>query len=480
MDTPPQRAPALEDRLVEALRREGTPEGEGSFTLGSADAVSKLEVLRGEHPWSWVLHVARGLVRAGVSQVAARDGLQHLGRLVLRSPEPIHMPTDVGALWPVVAGAAQSAYPGTREIILGMVMGCNDGLSRVELASGPTRLVVEGTDVQLWTEPDQADRGFWLRASGETAPRRQGRRAEIWALSERARFSPVQLDLGFVRPDVPGSVVRDAIRLPRGNARLELPSALRVTLGYSPGAPPEIRVVVDGVWIESRRVEAAPDGYIAVLAGDFQLDAALRRCVEDHQLTDALAKISAQLPRVGPVDPEDRRRVDDRVESDLKKLRRWPRLAVPLALVALIVSAWRLEAWCAQPESPNFWLIVRWIWAGLPVLVPAYFVDEFFARKRLPRRFPPSHWFRARVRPSRITAGRLWLPLLFVFFVIVVRTYRLQYLERFGADIHGSARHELARILVAGVAWSALFWTLVTMVGLMFLARLFVPRQRDG
>ncbi len=331
--------PALVDRIVDELRDgEGVGEAEaGAFTLDLESAERKLRKISLPNPLHWVLLVLRGAVRAGATRVCSTEVD---GRLRIELDRELALPEDRGGF--VNAGAGQGPR-GLRELVLGAFVGVAAGLDEVSIQSGTRRYVVTRDGVV----DEQVDRGagVTIEARGRLVPPVDGERAEQWVLRKRGRYLELDLEVGGER----ASFGRGAdIDLDAGAATVEGSEAERasgrhtraVTFGFVAQKRGEIRLLVDGVWVETLPRRRWKSGLVAVVSGELRLDAGQLHVVQDAGYEAAMERVEREARSARG--SRDGMALMSRVHEDLAKGTEWTDRVVPglfsYALAGMLIA----------------------------------------------------------------------------------------------------------------------------------------------
>ncbi len=416
--------PRLVDRLVDELRDvatlENAPASHGAFTLESDAARRKLRALRGETPSFWVLHVLRGFVRLGAGAVHVTG----TSSFTMHVPGvELDLPVTEEASWHIVAGIGQGTdADALRPILLGALVGLNAGLGRVVVTSRGRRLTVGPDGIDCGAAAG-GDGSLTVRGDGRPEPLVDGRRTELWALLKRGRGTGLKLFFDGVLLDgaehelsglAPGE--REMHEAWLVSARRELEGVF-VRGAWIPWAPGEIRLEVDGVWIETIRDPGFANENAISIAGDFRLDAGLQRCVRDPCLDRALELVQQGLREQAlPAPTSQREDMRGQAETAMARSARWfwqpggsqqlPLLSVG-TVVALGVPLWAIvrtyQLLLRSPDADEVWagillvtILLSFIAWVPPVLGMMVVGDSYRARRALTKAFPPHHACRGR------------------------------------------------------------------------------------
>ncbi len=295
------------DRLVAELHT-GAPEEAGAFSIDAASAERKLRALRLDHPLHWVLVVLRGAVRAGATrvEVSERDG-----DLVMEWPEETALPA--GDLLPTAALGSEGDAAGLREVLLGAFIGINHGLGEVEIASGSRMLVVDGGSIREREVRPTA--GTRVVARGRLVAPLDGQRAELWVLRKRGRYLAIPLMVGRARASfgMDGDLDLDAQTI---EVKPKHERFLRA--GLVDADHGEVRLLADGVWLESITGDAFPPGFVAVLRRGHEVDAGQGSVIRDGEHNRAMDVARAVAKKQRKLDPPPSERLVARLERELE------------------------------------------------------------------------------------------------------------------------------------------------------------------
>ncbi len=288
-----QAEPGLVEQMVESLREGGEAETAepGTFSLDVESADRKLRELRLPNPHHWVLLAVRGMVRAGAKRMSSDE---RGDSLELHGDVALELPAEAGGC---VNAAAGSGGNGLRQLVLAAYVGVRAGLRRVTIRAGTRRFVVQPDRVHL--EEGEAIEGVLIVAEGQLSPDLDGQRVEQWVLRKRCRYLDARLTVGQDQVSAHRMMDIDLDSETLG-FHGESDPEIEVRFGCVPLEEGEVRLLVDGVWVDTVPRKRWHSGLVAVVRGDFELDAGESKVVQNDLYRRALAKAELDRPLERP------------------------------------------------------------------------------------------------------------------------------------------------------------------------------------
>jgi len=269
-ETPDPEAGSLADALVAALGAEGRVEAEGRFTLDRDRAQQKLAGFQLPDPHEYVLMLVQCAVRQGATRIGCR--FKHGKIEIAFDGKPFRI-ADIENLQQELL-SAESDDPaqrhGRRELAVALNTATELNPRRFEVNSaGNLWIRKRGREPQ--TRSGNVPRGAVTRVVIH-----KGLRGALHRLMPggvhpeetliRTRCTAVQIPLMVDR-----EVVLGGLRLGEAVAREEIDHEQYAGLvGFQPlgAAPPELRIVRDGVWIHSMDLDLPTPGFVALVRAD--------------------------------------------------------------------------------------------------------------------------------------------------------------------------------------------------------------------
>lgn len=338
--------------LAAALRADGVLDSEGRFTLDRAEARAKMQKFQLADARRYVLELVQAALLRGASALEFHVDADDM---ILRFDGRVFTAAELDDLWgSLFAEGEGRELRGLRQLALGL---------NAALALLPRQITVESGAHRLLIRPDADDALAPAEPRPDTLvhvrqrPRLglvldffrdlRGRIPEEIHLRERCLHAAARITLD-------GATLAGGTALPGAIERVPIAEpGVRGVIGWTDdGRPAELRLIKDGVWIDSRPLAQCGRGIVAVIeADDLRRDASLAKIVDDPALARALALahdarwtlfaalLKRQLPVVSRVRDEV---LDSLVPDDLARL--------PAAREAAAAVTWP-DARSASPRS---------------------------------------------------------------------------------------------------------------------------------
>lgn len=357
---------AVADLLVEVLEGEGAIDGGGQFTLDLTVALEKVGRFALPNVEDVPLMLVRSAVLRGAQRIHVRVDAESLR--VEHDGRPFREAALRRLFDALLGEEAGSAEAGLRELAVAVATARHMSLRSLVVESGG-----DEAGVRLRLRPgrppvvENAPAGIhgirvhWSRALGADVVDRQsahavGRLPEVQTILDRCRYCPVELWLQgkAVLREVDGGGLLGTVRI--------LEPGLRAMMGYQPerGEGLTVRVVRDGVWIDTISIPTGRPGLLAVVESEaLRTDMTGSRVVRDAAW-DALAL------RMQETAPELQRQLALALASDVGRrgLRHRARAEVMLQR-AVVEEVGDSDIANLEPESPLGALVAAPIWHRL-------------------------------------------------------------------------------------------------------------------
>lgn len=279
--------------LLDELRAAGDLDSRGRFTLDRAQARAKMQKFQLVDPRRYVLELVQAAALRGATTIAFDIDADDMR---MRFDGERFTGEELGELWgSIFVDGEEPLLRGLRQLALGLNAGLGLDPRRITVRSGGQQLVLRpGADEQLTPiDPPVAGTTIHLEQRVrlglvvEFFKNVRGRLAEEVHLRERCAYTAMAVSLdgaaisGGLR--VPGALVEHAFAAPG------MRGVIALTSGEQPAT---LRLVKDGVWIDTLPLELCGPGIVGVVEGEqLRRDVSLARIVAD----DALKALKRQL-----------------------------------------------------------------------------------------------------------------------------------------------------------------------------------------
>lgn len=283
------------DDLLGELRAGGEVDSQGRFTLDRAQARAKMQKFQLADARRYVLELVQAAVLRGATTIAFDIDADDMH---MRCDGESFAAAELDDLWGSIFADGDGAdLRGLRQLALGL---------NAALGMDPKRIVVRSGGHQLTVQPgkDDALAAIDPPAAGFTIHVQQrariglvvdffrnlgGSLGEERHLRERCRYSTIPITLDRV-PIVVGLRGEDVL----GEQPIAADGVKGVVAFVRHDRPSELRLVKDGVWIDSVPLEECGPGFVAVVAGDqLRKDVSLAKIVADDALAEIVGLVRA-------------------------------------------------------------------------------------------------------------------------------------------------------------------------------------------
>lgn len=275
--------------LLDALREGGDVDSHGRFTLDRAQARAKMQKFQLADARRYVLELVQAAVLRGATAIEFAIDADDMR---MRFDGPPFTAAELDDLWgSIFADGDARPLRAVRQLALGLNAALGLAPKRISICSGDRRLLLRpgrddehaALDPPLAGTEIHVERRLQLGLFVDFFRNLGGRLGEQVHLRARCEYAPIPITL-------------DGAPLVRGmhvyGARVEQPFTATGVAGVvalvGDARPAELRLVKDGVWIDTHSLEQCGPGIVAVVAADaLRKDVSLAKIVAD----DALAPI---------------------------------------------------------------------------------------------------------------------------------------------------------------------------------------------
>ena len=329
--------------LMDELRAGGDVDSQGRFTLDHAQARAKMQKFQLVDARRYVLELVQAAVLRGATRIALEIDTDDLNMHFDGAP---FTAAELDDLWgSIFADGDGVELRATRQLALGLNAALGLRPARIFVRSGDQELLLrpDRPEVLIKLEPPIAgteihvEQRLKLDLVLDFLRNIRGKLGEEVYLRERCCHAPIAITIGgasIVRGmHVEGAIVEQPIAAPGVNGVLALTS-------LRPRAPAaELRLVKDGVWIDSQPLEQCGPGVVAVVdAALLRKDVSLAKIVADDALAQIVGLVRAErwglfarlVAASQPLEPPQRERVASEALQFLRPrdLRKRPEVAV--------------------------------------------------------------------------------------------------------------------------------------------------------
>lgn len=284
------------DGLLAELRAGGEVDSSGRFTLDRAQARAKMQKFQLVDARRYVLELVQAAALRGATAIAFDIDADDMR---MRFDGERFTGEELGELWgSIFVDGDQRPLRGLRQLALGLNAGLGLGPRRITVRSGGHQLVLRPGVDELLTSLDPPVAGTTIHLEQrvrfglvvEFFKNIGGRLAEEVHLRERCAHTPLAVSLD-------GATISGGLRV--AGALVEQPFSgpeLRGVIAYMPGEQPAtLRLLKDGVWIETLALDKCGPGIVAVVEGELlRRDVSLARIVADDALKALLRRVRGE------------------------------------------------------------------------------------------------------------------------------------------------------------------------------------------
>lgn len=281
--------------LADELRAGGEVDSQGRFTLDRAQARAKMQKFQLDDARRYVLElvqaaVIRGATRIGFDIDADDMRMRFDGRPFSRA--------ELEELWgSIFADGDEADLRGLRQLALGLNAALGLVPKQIVVRSGTTRLRLAPGKEDALTEAEPAiaettihvEKRLRLGLMVAFFHDLRGSLGEEVYLRERCVYARVSITLD-------GQPIASGPRVPHAMLRLELAEpGLTGMLALLPGeAPAEVRLVKDGVWIDTHPLEGVGPGILAIVEAEaLRKDVSMAKIVADAGFEQVVGLVRA-------------------------------------------------------------------------------------------------------------------------------------------------------------------------------------------
>lgn len=278
--------------LIESLRAEGEVDSVGRFTLDPVKAREKLQKFQLVDAHRYVLELVQAAVLRGSRAITFDIDADDMH---MRFDGAAFTAAELADLWgSIFADGDDRLLRGVRQLALGL---------NAALGLGPRRIVVRSGDQELRLAPGSAETHRTIEAQAETtihvAQRVKlaglglffknlvGSLAEEVHLRERCVYATPVITLDGQRISRGPEIAE-----PLGTCTISAPGVRGLVAVTKGDQAAELRLVKDGVWIDSRELPGCGPGVLAIVEGDgLRKDVSLAKIVADETLAEVEAQV---------------------------------------------------------------------------------------------------------------------------------------------------------------------------------------------
>jgi hypothetical protein len=284
--------------LLDELRAEGEVDSLGRFTLDRAEARAKLQKFQLADARRYVLELVQAAVLRGATKIAFDIDADDMR---MRFDGRVFTPAELDDLWgSIFADGDGEDLRGLRQLALGLNAALGTAPKRIIVRSGPTQVRMQPGREDEITTIDPAitettihvEQRLTLVLVVEFLRDLTGLLSEELYLRERCRYSAIPITLDG-RSITEGLTIADAIV----SQSVEGPG-LRGVIGLLPlnrTDKAELRLVKDGVWIDSHALDKCGPGLVAVVVGErLRKDVSLAKIVADDALSQIVGLVGVE------------------------------------------------------------------------------------------------------------------------------------------------------------------------------------------
>ena len=279
--------------LLGELRAGGELDSRGRFTLDRAQARIKMQKFQLADPRRYVLELVQAALLRGASEVVfdidADDMRMRFDGEGFRAEE-------LGELWAsIFADGDEPLLRGQRQLALGLNAALGLGPRRITVRSGGHQLVLRPGADEVLTAIEPVVIGTTIHVEQRVrlglivdfVRNIGGQLGEELHLRERCAHAPI-------------SVVLDGVKIAAGLTVAGALAAHEFATGEMSGviallpgaAPASLRLIKDGVWIDTLPLEACGPGIVAVVTGErLRKDVSLAKIVADEALAQVIGQV---------------------------------------------------------------------------------------------------------------------------------------------------------------------------------------------
>ncbi len=281
--------------LIEGLRAEGQVDSVGRFTLDPVKAREKLQKFQLVDAHRYVLELVQAAVLRGATDIGFDIDADDMH---MRFDGAVFSAEELGDVWgSIFADGDERLLRGVRQLALGLNAALGLGPKRIVVRSGgqELRLVPGAADVHKAVEPAIAGTTIHvaqrvkLAGLGLFFKNLVGSLAEEVHLRERCVYAAQAITLDGVRISR-GFKIAEAL----GVHEIAAPGVRGLVAATNSEAAPELRLIKDGVWIDSRELAGCGPGVLALVEGEgLRKDVSLAKIVADETLAAVLSQVQA-------------------------------------------------------------------------------------------------------------------------------------------------------------------------------------------
>ncbi len=284
------------DDLLGELRSEGEVDSQGRFTLDRAQARAKLQKFQLADARRYVLELVQAAVVRGATEIAFDIDADDMR---MRFDGRVFTPAELDDLWgSIFADGDGPDLRGVRQLALGLNAALGTNPKRIVVHSGASQVVLRpGRDdvVETVSSPIagttiHVEQRLKLTLIFEFLRNLTGLLDEEVYLRNRCVYAGIPITLDGVSIGR-GLVIEGAI----ASHPIVAPGVQGVIGLVEGDRPAELRLVKDGVWIDSHPLEQCGPGFIAVVVGEqLRKDVSLAKIVADETLAQLVGLVRVE------------------------------------------------------------------------------------------------------------------------------------------------------------------------------------------
>lgn len=282
--------------LLEELRAGGELDSRGRFTLDRAQARAKMQKFQLVDARRYVLELVQAATLRGATAIVFDIDADDMR---MRFDGHSFTGEELGELWgSIFADGDERPLRGLRQLALGLNAALGLGPRRITLRSGGHQLVLRPGAEEVMTAIEPPATGTAIHVEQRVRlgllvafiKNIGGRLGEEVHLRERCAHTAVAVSLD-------GVTIAGGLRVAGALAQHEFAGpGVRGAIALVAGEPPAtLRLIKDGVWIDTLPLEHCGPGIVAVVEGErLRRDVSLAKVVADEALAELVGQVRAQ------------------------------------------------------------------------------------------------------------------------------------------------------------------------------------------
>ena len=282
--------------LLEELRAGGELDSRGRFTLDRAQARAKMQKFQLVDPRRYVLELVQAATLRGATAIVFDIDADDMR---MRFDGHSFTGDELGELWgSIFADGDERLLRGLRQLALGLNAALGLGPRRITLRSGGHQVVLRPGADEVITAIEPPVVGTTIHVEQRVRlgllvafiKNIGGRLGEEVHLRERCAHTALAVSLD-------GVTIAGGLRVAGALAQHEFSGpGVRGAIALVAGEPPAtLRLIKDGVWIDTLPLEHCGPGIVAVVEGErLRRDVSLAKVVADEALAELVGQVRAQ------------------------------------------------------------------------------------------------------------------------------------------------------------------------------------------